>query len=523
MRNKYVTKCLSVLTACAITLQVPVTAYATDYNSVLRALPSAGVGYHFAAEQVSLSTIKQEVSQVPSGGSAGVSTAVASNGGVVTEPNKLPAGLTASVLTARENAETREAAKAQEQEIVDVHTVSGSGALTSLAAQEVLNAQAADGTAEQATTQTADAAAQTTAEQAATQTAEQTTAQTTEQTTTQTADAATAQTETQTQTEGVLGATKLPSSGTVIARVSDFVNVREQPDVYSEAVGKMHANAVGNLLETVAGGEWALVESGNVRGYVKSEFLVFGAEADAMLDSVATTIATVTADELNVRASSSTDSEIYARVSNGEKLTVVEELDEWVRVAINGEEGYLFKEYVSLVNDYVRAESREEEAARIARASELEQERIQTLAQEAKQESSTPSEDRTYQSAENYVTSYSDKGSAVVAFALQFVGNPYVWGGTSLTHGCDCSGFTMSVYDNFGVKISHASDAQAYVGYPVDGLENAMPGDIISYPGHVALYMGDGQIVHASHPGVGIIVSSAYYTPAIAVRRIFID
>lgn len=516
MRNKCVTKCLSALTACAIALQVPVTAYATDYNSVLRALPSAGVGYHFAAEQVSLSSIKQEVSQVPSGGSAGVSTAVASNGGVVTEPNKLPAGLTASVLTARENAETREAAKAQEQEIVDVHTVSGSGALTSLAAQEVLNAQAADGTAEQ-TTQTADAVT----EQTTAQTAEQTTAQTTDQTTTQTADAATAQTET--QTEGVLGATKLPSSGTVIARVSDFVNVREQPDVYSEAVGKMHANAVGNLLETVAGGEWALVESGNVRGYVKSEFLVFGAEADAMLDSIATTIATVTADELNVRASSSTDSEIYARVSNGEKLTVVEELDEWVRVAINGEEGYLFKEYVSLVNDYVRAESREEEAARIARASELEQERIQALAQEAKQESSTPTEERTYQSAENYVTSYSDKGSAVVAFALQFVGNPYVWGGTSLTHGCDCSGFTMSVYDNFGVKISHASDAQAYVGYPVDGLENAMPGDIISYPGHVALYMGDGQIVHASHPGVGIIVSSAYYTPAIAVRRIFID
>ncbi|MBQ4416376.1 MAG: SH3 domain-containing protein, partial [Butyrivibrio sp.] len=374
------------------------------------------------------------------------------------------------------------------------------GEVDSLAAQEVLNAQAADETAEQTATQTA------------------------EQTTEQTADDAEQTAEQQeTQTEGLSGASALPSSGTVIARVSDFVNVREQPDVYSEAVGKMHANAVGNLLETVAGGEWALVESGNVKGYVKSEFLVFGAEADAMLDSVATTIATVTADELNVRASSSTDSEIYARVSNGEKLTVVEELDEWVRVAINGEEGYLFKDYVNLVNDYVRAESREEEAARIARASELEQERIQTLAQEAKQESKTPSEDRTYQSAENYVTSYSDKGSAVVAFALQFVGNPYVWGGTSLTHGCDCSGFTMSVYDNFGVKISHASDAQAYVGYPVDGLENAMPGDIISYPGHVALYMGDGQIVHASHPGVGIIVSSAYYTPAIAVRRIFID
>ena len=503
MRNKYVTKCLSALTACAIALQVPVTAYATDYNSVLRALPSAGVGYHFAAEQVSLSSIKQEVSSVPSGGSAGVSTAVASNGGVVTEPNKLPAGLTASVATVRENAETREAAKVQEQEIVEVHTVSGNGALTSLAAQEVLNAQ------EQA--QTAEDTTGTTAEQTTGQTEDQTTAETAEQTTEQA------------PAEGAPGATKLPESGTVIAHVSDFVNVREQPDVYSEAVGKMHANAVGNLLETVAGGEWALVESGNVKGYVKSEFLLIGAEADAMLDSVATTIATVTADELNVRASSSTDSEIYARVSNGEKLTVVEELDEWVRVAINGEEGYLFKDYVSLVDDYVRAESREEEAARIARASELEQERIQALAQEAKQESKTPSEDRTYESAENFVTSYSDKGSAVIAFALQLVGNPYVWGGTSLTHGCDCSGFTMSVYDNFGVKISHASDAQAYVGYPVDGLENAMPGDIISYPGHVALYMGDGQIVHASHPGVGIIVSSAYYTPAIAVRRIFID
>lgn len=461
----------ALLLAAVLAGACPSSAYATSGSgSVTEALPRAGISYHFSVRQVSLSSIKNELEATPDSelaAGSGSKTVFLKNEDI-TEADKITAGNTASAKELQIIADNRSGASRKDT-------------LTSSAAQEVLVQQTSASSSGSAVTDNAS------------------------------------------EGESVLGALKQPASDTVVANVNDFVNVREQPDAYSEAVGKMHANAVGTLIETVAGGEWALVESGNVRGYVKAEFLTFGEEADAKLASIKTKIATVTADELNVREDAGTDSTILARVSNGEKLTVEEELDEWVRVAINGHVGYLYKEYVSLVDDYVRAESREEEAARIARAAELEQERIQALASTATEQAKTPAANKTYQPAENYVTSYSDKGSAVVAFALQFVGNPYVWGGSSLTNGTDCSGFTMSVYANFGVSITHASEGQAYVGYPVDGIENAMPGDIISYPGHVALYIGDGQIVHASHPGVGIIVSSAYYTPAIAVRRIFID
>ena len=112
-------------------------------------------------------------------------------------------------------------------------------------------------------------------------------------------------------------------------------------------------------------------------------------------------------------------------------------------------------------------------------------------------------------------------GVAVAEYALQFVGNPYVYGGTSLTNGADCSGFVMSVYANFGVSLPHSSAADRSQGYAVDGLENAQPGDLICYSGHVALYIGNGQIVHASNKKTGIKVSQADYRKILAIRRIF--
>ena len=112
-------------------------------------------------------------------------------------------------------------------------------------------------------------------------------------------------------------------------------------------------------------------------------------------------------------------------------------------------------------------------------------------------------------------------GSAVAQYALQFVGNPYVYGGSSLTNGTDCSGFVMSVYANFGVSLPHSSASDRSQGYGVDGLANAQPGDIICYSGHVGLYIGNGQIVHASNKQTGIIVSQADYRKILAIRRIF--
>ena len=117
--------------------------------------------------------------------------------------------------------------------------------------------------------------------------------------------------------------------------------------------------------------------------------------------------------------------------------------------------------------------------------------------------------------------SASGAGANVANFALQFVGNPYVFGGSSLTNGADCSGFVMSVYANFGVSLPHSSAGDRSVGYDVGGLANAIPGDIVCYSGHVGIYIGNGQIVHASTSRTGIVVGSVNYRTPLCVRRIF--
>ena len=113
----------------------------------------------------------------------------------------------------------------------------------------------------------------------------------------------------------------------------------------------------------------------------------------------------------------------------------------------------------------------------------------------------------------------SGSGTDVVNFALQFVGNPYVYGGTSLTNGADCSGFTFRIYSDFGYSIPRTSYEQRSCGTGVD-YSSAQPGDLICYDGHVAMYIGGGLIVHASTQRTGIKVSNANYRPILAVRRV---
>lgn len=308
----------------------------------------------------------------------------------------------------------------------------------------------------------------------------------------------------------------------VIAQVNNYVNVRSIPSEEGEIVGKLYDDSVGELIEEVDG--WYKITSGKCTGYVKGEYCVTGEDAQALAKKVGTTFAIVNTTTLKVRKEPNTDSKVLGLVPLEEELLVVEELDGWVKISIEEGDGYVSREYVTLRTDFVHAESKEEEEARLAaEAKEREAARRAAQAQIAAQQKQEKNE-ASVQAAQDTVasTAGSEIGKAVIDYALQFVGNPYVWGGTSLTNGADCSGFIMSVYKNFGVSLPHSSSAMRKCGYDVGGIQNAQPGDIICYSGHVALYIGNGKIVHASTSKTGIIVSdNASYKKILAVRRIF--
>ncbi|WP_029231956.1 C40 family peptidase [Butyrivibrio sp. VCB2006] len=304
----------------------------------------------------------------------------------------------------------------------------------------------------------------------------------------------------------------------VIAKVTNYVNVRDIPSEEGEIVGKLYDKSVGTYIEEQDG--WYKIQSGSVEGFVKAEFCVTGDDAVELAKEVGTRIATVTTTTLKVRNGAGLDAEVIGLVPIEDELVVEEELDGWVKVSIEEGDGYVSTDYVTLSTEFVKAESKAEEEARLAKEAAA-RAAANKAAKSNTSKSSSSSGSSNYNSASSYTTATSSIGSAVAQFALQFVGNPYVYGGTSLTNGADCSGFVMSVYNNFGVSLPHSSGADRSVGAAVDGLANAQPGDIVCYSGHVAIYIGNGQIVHASTAKTGIKVSNADYRTVLAVRRIF--
>lgn len=303
-----------------------------------------------------------------------------------------------------------------------------------------------------------------------------------------------------------------------IAQVDNYVNVRAEASTESEVLGKLYNNSAATILETTDNG-WYQIISGSVKGYVNCEYVVAGDEELAR--RVSTRYATVTTTTLNVRTEPSTEAKILIMLPEGDDFVVIDEsmIDTgWVMVTTEAGDGYISTDYVKLWTDFVTAESKEEEEARLAKEEE-ERRKAARAAEAATQKAASSS--GSSESTTSYSAPSGSNGQAVVNYACQFVGNPYVYGGSSLTNGTDCSGFVMSVYAAFGIGLPHSSSALRSVGYEVSTSE-MQPGDIICYSGHVAIYVGNDTIVHASTPSSGIkYTSPAAYKSIICVRRIF--
>ena len=300
-----------------------------------------------------------------------------------------------------------------------------------------------------------------------------------------------------------------PYENMAVAQVREYVNVRSEANADSQVLGKLYNNGVATVLETLDG--WYKVQSGNVTGYISAEFLVVGDEA--LCASVGQRVATVTTSRLNLRREPSTSAGVKTVITNGQQATVLDEsIEGWVQVQYRSYTGYISKEFVALETIYNYAESREEEAARLAAAAEAQRRAEAEAAYRRQQEEAA---------RKNYVPPTGGTGQDVVNYAVQFVGNPYVLGGSSLTNGIDCSWFVSRIYEAFGVSLPHNSYKLRSVGYEVSASE-LQPGDIICYSGHVSIYIGNGAIVHAANRKDGIKISSKWnYTHVITIRRIF--
>ncbi len=269
-----------------------------------------------------------------------------------------------------------------------------------------------------------------------------------------------------------------------IAHVDNHLNIREEPNENGKLIGKLPKDAACEVLDIDENG-WAHIKSGKVEGYCSTEFLYLDDAAISRGREVASMLAVVNTQTLKVREEPNTDSVVITLIPEEEELEVVEIMDNgWIKFLLDDEEAYVSGEYVDV----------EERLEKAVTLTEL-----------------------------KYGQGVSDVRVDLVQYAKQFVGNPYVWGGTSLTNGADCSGFTLSIFKKYGVSLPHHAASQAQLGTKVD-YSSAQPGDLVFYAkngriNHVAIYIGNGQVIHASSPKTGIKISSWNYRTPAGIRR----
>lgn len=304
-----------------------------------------------------------------------------------------------------------------------------------------------------------------------------------------------------------------------ISKVDSYLNIRKGPGEDKKIIGKLPKNAGCHIYKINKDG-WAKIVSGKVTGWVNAEYLVTDEEAEAYAKEVATKAATVTTTTLKVRFLPSLDAKVYDLIPEDEEVDVakeylnedyvnsfidkhaeddfditkgvdldcmMDELDDWICVKIDDEKAFVAKEYVEISFKLERAVA------------------METL--------KTDGSD-----------GVSSSRASMVEYAKQFLGNAYVWGGTSLTNGTDCSGFTMRIYEHFGYSIPRTSSAQSSYFTGINS-SDAQPGDLFFYGSngrvsHVAMYIGGGQVIHASTARTGIKISNAFYRTPIKVGRI---
>ena len=274
-----------------------------------------------------------------------------------------------------------------------------------------------------------------------------------------------------------------------ISIAKDFVYVRKSASTGCKAIGKLHRGSAGTILGKK--GAWVKISSGSLKGYVKKEYLATGADAEKLAEKYGTKYAVLKkgTSVLNVREEKNTSSDIVTQLPEGKRYTVKSENADWCKVKVQGKSGYVAKEYVHTKYSFKEAKSLKKKT----------KETVRSYASENKAES-------------------------LISYAKQFIGNKYVWGGTSLTNGTNCSGFTLRVFQKFGYSLPRTSAEQAGCGSSVK-LSELKPGDLVFYKRggrvhHVAIYIGGGQIVHAAGAKWGIITSNMNYSRVSHARRI---